>query len=175
VGVSKSPAELGAKITKFANSVGAANRRAAEECGLMMKTSIVGFTKAATGGDQILSGTGRKRAKLGARYDVKGYENATVLVRALGWAFPIVERGAKPHPIGPRGVRGRRARAIGSGEAVYGRHEVLKLGNGVYRRWVDHPGAAGKHPFEMGVRAVEPKIPAVWQRWVRKSMADTFT
>lgn len=117
------------KVAKFPANVTLANRVGVEAAALAVKTAVL----AELGGVTRLSGVGRKGAKIGVRYDVRGAANPTALVRATG-PFHLIERDTKPHTIPKR--RGKSNR--------------LRLGD----RWVtgpiQHPGTRGKHPWARG-------------------------
>ena len=87
-------------------------------------------------GDMRLSGVGRRGARVGARYDVKGTVNPTAIIGATG-PMQLLEHPTSPHDIVPR----RRKR---------GKKGALRLRNGSYARKVRHPGTKPSRPFERG-------------------------
>ena len=110
-------------------------------------------------GDMRLSGVGRRGARVGAKYDVKGTGgNPSVLITATG-PIQLIERDTAPHEMRPRRRRGAKA---------------LRLPDGSFYAHVQHPGTRGKHPFEHGAErgglrstekfnaAVEKELMRVW-------------
>lgn len=127
------------RITDFASALpgelARAQQRGIRAGALAVTRSIRAETAQATGGDSRLSGVGRRGARVGARYDVKGVTNPTALIRATG-PFQLIEHDTSAHPIRPR----RRRRG--------GR---LRLADGSFRAGVRHPGTRAKRPFARGV------------------------
>ncbi len=187
MGISATPAQLLAKMDKFAGAAPKANRAATLQAADLVKTATLAHLRTATGGDLILSGVGKKGAKLGVRYNIQGDISANAVVRATG-PVQIVENRTHAHVIGPKGLKGgkrakrgaanrtgmgQRQRAIDEGTAIYGRGDVLKIGDR-YVRYAYHPGTAGKHPWEKGVKEATPKTSAVFQRAYHAALAEAF-
>ena len=105
-------------------------------------------------GDGRLSGVGKKGAKVGARYDVKGSTNPTALITATG-PMQLIERDTKAHTIPKPRRRGRKRYAVIDGHAYAS---------------AQHPGTRGKRPFEKGWRRAAPQAPAVFQAAVRDAV-----
>lgn len=92
--------------------------------------------------DNRLSGVGKSGARVGARYDVRGQDEA--LVRATG-PLHLVERDTKAHEIQPKARRRKSGRT------------GVRLADGSVRRSVRHPGTKGQRPFEKGIEKGRPK------------------
>ena len=125
---------------------------------LAITNSIRDEIRSATGGDMRISGVGRRGARVGARFDIKGTQNPTAMIRAIG-PLHLLERDTQPHLIKPRSRRGAKALAIGDGFAAS----------------VEHPGTRGKHPFQRGFDRKQAEVPGIVQAEIRKAMAGTFT
>lgn len=146
-------AKFAAKTRKYGTAWQRANVDAVNKSALATKTTILSFLRAATGGDNVLSGVGKKGAKLGVSYNTRGfYGNPTALVRATG-PFHLAERDTK---AGVRARRRSRRTGIGPIQGYY------------------HPGTKGRHPFEHGVAASEPVVQAIFRRAHTASLLKTF-
>jgi hypothetical protein len=163
---SKSLAEFAAKSQGYA-SVGLpmANRKAVEAAALLMTQAARASIAAGSGGDSALSNVGRRGggAKVGARYDVKGTENATALVRATG-PLHLLDNPTRPHRITSKVRKGRsRAsresfyNAIFGGGSGFGGAKPLRTPYGP-RYSVQHPGTSGKRTFFRAVERAEPMV-----------------
>lgn len=154
---------------------------------LVLKTSVQANLRTAVGSDLRMSGVGRRGAKVGVRYDVKGQRNPTALLRATG-PVPLVERNTSPHTILPRGVgrvQGRRTKlarqaarqnlydALFAGTVGAG-VRPLALGNGRFAYRVSHPGTRGKQPFEKGIERATPAAQKILRNATTKSLAEVF-
>lgn len=118
---------------------------------------------AASGGDSRLSGVGKKGAKVGARYKVKGTgANVSSLVFATG-PLHLIERDTDPHDEFPR--RERFGRSTGP--------KALVTPYGV-RASVLHPGTKGQHPFERAVDATAPDALRIFQRGLEQALRKAF-
>ena len=100
--------------------------------------------RSVAGAGMRLSGVGRRGARVGARYDVKGTVNPTAIVRATG-PLHFVEHDMPPHRITPRGRRRRKR-----GNGFLSGAKALKLANGQIVAGALHPGTTGSRPFEKG-------------------------
>jgi len=108
-----------------------------------------------SGGDSRLSGVGKKGAKVGAGYDVKGTRNPIAIVRARGPLHLLANR-TKPHAITPKARRSKRGAA------------ALSMPDGSYRASAQHPGTRGKNTWRRGVDIGLPKA----LRILRSSTVD---
>ena len=113
----------------------AAQLRGINAAALHVTKGIRGEIRAVTG-DMRLSGVGRRGARVGARYDVKGTVNPTAIIMATG-PLHFVEHPTESHDIAPR----RRKK---------GKKGALRLRDGSYARRVLHPGTQPSRPFERG-------------------------
>lgn len=147
--------EFALKLATFTEELPTAMGKATGEAALHVTSSVRDVTRADSGGDMRLSGVGRRGARVGARYDVKGTRNPVALVRATG-PMHLLERGARPHEI-----RGRRGRLM---RTPYGP-----------RRSVQHPGAPAKHTWSRGVDASVPAVPRIYQAALRKQLQRFFS
>lgn len=166
MGTSRDVGEFVHKIDNMAKATGQANREIVSRGALLMK-EIVLSEAAARGVNPAGKIAG---AKWGVRYDVKGYENASALVRVLG-PLHLVDRDTKPHKIYRKG---QRAKGRGSGrinkQAMYnelfggvGAYNggALKLPDGNFRRVVNHPGTKGKGIWAAAKTKAEIAVPRV--------------
>jgi len=124
--------DFAAACARFPEELQRAQRRGVQRSALHVTGEIRHEIRVATGGDMRLSGVGRRGARVGAKYDVKGDVNPTALIVATG-PMQLLEHDTAPHEIRPR-RRGMK---------------VLKLPNG-YVPKVRHPGTRGKRPFAKG-------------------------
>lgn len=137
--------------------------RGVQRAALAVTKSIRAEIRTATGGDGRLSGVGRRGAKVGARYDVRGRVNPTALITAIG-PLHLIDRDTDPHPIVPRGrrVSKRWQNAVAKGKADPSRPvylsgaRALKFSNGNLRPYAFHPGTRGKHVWGRGVAKSAP-------------------
>lgn len=147
--------QFAVKMATFTAELSPAMTAATGKAALRVTSSVRDVTRADSGGDMRLSGVGRRGARVGARYDVKGRANPVALVRATG-PMHLLERGAGPHMI-----RARRGRFLST---PYGP-----------RRSVHHPGAPAKHTWSRGVDAVVDDVPRIYQAALRKQLARYFS
>jgi hypothetical protein len=133
---------------------------------LLITRSIRDEIRTATGGDSRLSGVGRRGARVGARFDVKGSVNVTALIRATG-PMQLIEFDTSPHDI-----QGRKRRRAARGGGKVG---VLRFADGGFSMTAHHPGTTGKHPFRRGwVKSrhrAGPTFDAEVQRAIRRVLA----
>lgn len=120
--------------------LGRAQRSGVQQSALTVTRGIRSTVRAASGGDNRLSGVGRRGARVGAKYDVKGSTNPTAIIRATG-PMQLIEHPTRPHGI----TRRKRRRKAGRG--------ALKLADGSFRASTRHPGTSPSKPFERGYLA----------------------
>ena len=161
--------DLAASAARTADALQGAQAQGVRRAAIYATTMIRSEIRSATG-DGRLSGVGRKGARVGARFDVKGTRNPTALIRATG-PLHLVERDTSPHSIYPKGrtfstTRKGNVRRRGTTRA-------LKIGDG-FAAYAEHPGTRGKHPFEKGVRKAAPETPRIFQREVRAAFARAW-
>lgn len=127
-------------MTSLSSAIEASGRVAVGRAALALTREVRGQIRIASGGDNRLSGVGKRGARVGAKYDVKGSRNATALVQATG-PLALIEFG---NTTG--GFRGGGRRGRGKGR------RVVAFGGGVYSRTRGRT-TSGKYPFRDGVRA----------------------
>ena len=151
-------AQFSAQLAALPNAIRAAQRQAVSKGALAITQDIRAQISAATGGSNRLTGVGRRGARVGARYDVKGSVNPTALIRATG-PMHLLERGRRGgYEVRPRGRRKRAA---------------LRF-DGQYAA-VTHPGpTGGKQPWARGVTAGTPKAREAYQEAVHEAMRRVF-
>ena len=99
-----------------------------------------------------MRGVGKKGAKVGARFDMRG---DGAVVKAVG-PVHLLERPTKAHEIKPRGGRsGKKAIAFA----------------GVARASAQHRGTRGKRTWSRGVDAAKPKAARELRAPIGKAMA----
>lgn len=116
-----------------------AQRQGVQRSALTITRAMRQEVKQATGGDNRLSGVGKRGARIGAKYDIKGSINPTAIVRATGPA-QLVEHDVRAHSIAPRRRRGKARGA-------------LRFKDGSYAARASHPGTKAKRPYEKGYLA----------------------
>ena len=164
------------KIEQSKGAIADIEARGVNAVAFAMKASVTGLMAEASGGDLRLSGVGKTSprrgsridagAKIGARYLAAktggglvsfgryGVSGADAVLFATGPAH-LVERDTKIHGLGVRG----------SGVSLM----VLPDGEVRTGPWIGG-GSQGKHPFERGVRAVEPQAEAIMHGWIAKDL-----
>ena len=170
MGTSKSGKELATKLQRYGRVSGQANRKAVSAAALVYKESTLASAAADVGGDLRLSHWGwqptkgaYRAPKLGAYYDVKGYEHATALLKPkpIGlWVF--LEAGAKPHKIAIR-TRGR------------SRRKALKFVGGGFAASVNHPGVKGRHTWRRGLEVGTRPAMRQFELAHQRALLDSFT
>lgn len=151
-----------------------AQGRGVQKAALEAKTIINTEIRKVTG-DMRLSGVGKRGARVGARYDIKGSTNPTALIRALG-PIQLIERDTKPHLIVPRasfvtrgGVRVRQGRRSAAGRRLRGGRTALLIG-GNLRASAEHPGTKGQHPFQRGAQRAAKVTPQIFREQVEQGL-----
>lgn len=122
-------------------------------------------------------------AKWAVRYDVKGFNNPTSLLKVTG-PFHLVESDTKAHQIYRKGkrVKGRGSSRINKAQAlaeVFGGRGAysggsLKLTDGSYRKVVKHPGTKGKHIWEDSKKIIRRAVPTVMAQRIIGGWREVF-
>lgn len=162
MGVSRSPAELAAKFTKFERGLLGAQREGVR-AGAMLVTTSVRTQLRSVAPSGRLRGVGKRGARVSVGFDnPKSLTNPVALVKARG-PWQLIERDTKARTIRPRKRRrgGQSARAL----AI--------PGVGV-RMSAEHPGTKGKHPWEKGVLRVQRQVLPTVDREVFAAMVKAF-
>jgi hypothetical protein len=153
-----------------------AQRRGVERAALHATTIIRAEIRAVAGPDMRLSGVGKKGARVGARYDVRGTTNPTAVIRPVG-SIPLIEFDTPARVIGPTarfvtraGVQVRQGFRTVKGRRRAGGSTVLKIDGSFVGRPVVHPGTKGQEPFRKGWRHAAPETPSIFQVEVDKGL-----
>ena len=192
MGVSRSPQELAAKLNRYAVEVGRANRTGVEAAALAVKRTTEPLVRNATGGDMRLSGVGKRGAKIGVRYTVRGTEDATAIVKATGPA-QLIERDQPPHLVASKYAPRSLAKGFGRGRAGARRGLADRVGstgaatgagwppravisfNGITVRYaIKAGGSKGRKPFKRGFAKGETLAPVEYAKAQRKAMLSVF-
>lgn len=166
MGTSKSAAEFSGKLVKMATITQSRQKAVVGQAALTVKEIILAeaAVKGVSPSSKIAGGS------WGVRYDIRGFNNPTALVRING-PFHLVDRATKPHRINRKvkTARGRGARRINRQQALneaFGgtgayKGGALKLPDGGYRNVVQHPGTAGKGIFAASKAKSRVAVPIV--------------
>lgn len=194
MGVSRNGAELATKITLIGSKIANSNAEAVGAAAQVVKDATIPYVRRATGGDLRLSGVGKKGARIGVRYNVRGQANATAIVSATGPA-QLVERDVKPHVVtsrySPKALGRTRARRLASANAAatfnalaagggatkgagWDRRAVIKFGDVVARYAVQSGGSRGRFPYRDGFRAGAKLSPKAYARVQARNFAEVF-
>lgn len=164
--------EVSGRIYGMADGVVSARREAIFQTALAAKAIHVSHIRRA--GVETLSGMGG--AKIGARFDVKGFKNPTALVKATGPAH-IVNNPTVGHGIasrrfgGSRKRRGQRALSRQLGRFIPGAGIRTPFGP---KAWVSHPGTRGKGFWQKGQREVARKTPELYMKSHNRAVFASF-
>jgi hypothetical protein len=148
-----------------------------EQSALLLTRAARASIAAGSGGDSALSNVGRRGggARVGARYDIKGTDNVTALVRATG-PLHLLDNPTAPHRISARVAKGRsrasRAafyNAIFGGGSGYGTAKPLRTPYGP-RYSVQHPGTKGKRTFWRAIDRAAPLSRLTFQQTYKAQM-----
>jgi hypothetical protein len=150
-------ADLARSASATADALQVAQKIGVRKAALHVTTAIRLEIRKVTG-DMKLSGVGRRGARVGAKYDIKGTVNPTAFITATG-PLHLIERDTSPHRV-PRNRRSGRKRY-----AVIGGHPYDHA---------DHPGTAGKHPFERGWMKSGIETPEIFQQEIRKAIRQAW-
>lgn len=154
-------------------------RQGVTKAALVATTAARASITAGTG-DSTMSNVGRGGAKVGARYDVKGTQNPSALIRATG-PLHLLDNPTRPHVIVPRGLKKGRSRAskgdfynaLFGGGSGFGSAKPLRTPYGPRYR-VQHPGTRGKRTFWRGIDAARPLVPITFRTEVSRQMVRHF-
>lgn len=155
-----------------------ANIAGVNKAALVATTAARASIQAGSGGDNILSNVGRG-AKVGARYDVKGVQNPSALVRATG-PLHLLDWPTSPHQITSKVKKGRSRASRGAfynalfgGEGGFANVKPMRTPYGPRYR-VSHPGTRGKRTFERGIDAARPLIGPTFKTEMTRVMGRYF-
>lgn len=179
MGTSTSVRQFSGKITKMATVTQRHEKELVNQAALVVKELI--YAEAAVRG---VSPTSKiAGGNWGARYDIKGFQNPTALVRVWG-PFHLVERDTKAHMIYRRGrrVTGRGARRINRHQSlaeVFGgtgayNGGALLMPDGKFRHVVHHPGTTGKGIFDAAKVKARVAVPIIMSSKLTTYWADAL-
>lgn len=152
------------RMARMSTALEEASRKGVEAAALELTQRARKNIAVASGGDNRLSGVGKRGAKVSARYDIKGTKNPTALVRANG-PLHLVERDTKPHEIDATRTRTGRRRRSGK--------KALSTPYGPKAK-VRHPGTRGKHPWQRAVDQTLPHTPHIFSAEINAAMKKLF-
>lgn len=166
--MSATPQQMAAKVHGVARAMPKANRAGTEAAALVVTTAVrAAATAKGVGPGQPLRGFLPRKVTINAGYNVKGYENATALVKARpAGVAAMVNNGTKPHVIAARRRPGVRTRRRGA--------RALRLPNG-FATSVQHPGSPGLRYWQDGVAVGAREAPLAWKRAHDTSIRREFT
>jgi hypothetical protein len=128
-----------------------AELRGVRRSALVVTRGIRAEIRTASGGNNRLSGVGRRGARVGARYDVNTGPNPSALISAKG-PLHLLEHPTRPHNIAPK------------------RKKALRFANGVVRGSADHPGTQPSRPFERGYLATRGETGVIFDREIQNAI-----
>lgn len=185
--------QVAAQLQACGTAVLKGQRQAVESASFILKSAIEGELVKAVGPDKAMSNVrsavrySRSKqtrsvgdmkstgggAALSLRYDVKGVNNPTALLRAMG-PWGLVEYDVPDHSIFPRlstiptrgmsrqrrqyMMRERQLNQAFGTRGTYSGVSPMPVAEGVYRFSVrNHPGTTGKRPFGKGMDKASPR------------------
>jgi hypothetical protein len=166
MGTSRNAAEFSRKITNVATVTQRRSKEIVEQGALTGKAIILAeaAAKGVTPTSKIAGG------RWGVRYDTKGFNNPTSLLRITG-PFHLVEGDNKAHRINRRtarvkgrgSARANRQRALNEAFGARGAYTggSLKFADGTYRKVAHHPGTKGKGIFKAAKVKIGTAVPVV--------------
>ena len=150
-------------------------RQGVEAAALVVTTAARASIAAGSGGDSYLSNVG-SGARVGARYDIKGTQNPTALIRATG-PLHLLDNPTSPHRITAKQRRGRRRNRdfrsrFYTTVNMSGATPLRTPYGPRYNVW--HPGTRGKRTFFNAVDATRALIPVAFRTGVSRAMVRHF-
>lgn len=139
-------ARFAAKMKRAGQAVKVNDRAVANRAALHVKNKSNILVRAAVPSGRMRN-VGRKGSRVGVRYTLH-QKSATVFM--FGPGAPMLERGTKPHRI-PRETAGR-------GRSRRRNKRPINIPGVGWRAYANHPGTAGKHPFERGIQSAMPGV-----------------
>lgn len=154
--MASSPNDLANRLVKGGESITRANRVGVEKACLAGKTVMLAGLTAAAGGNR-LKGVGRSGARIGVRYDVRGFQNPVGIIRYIG-PVHLLNNPTRPHEITPR----KKKKALSP------------RGNPWAAASAQHPGTKGKKFAEKAEPIVLAQSKRIITQEVRSHLARTF-
>lgn len=156
--MSSSPDQLAARLQSAGRGITRANRVGVEKACLAGKGVMLAALDAA-GGGKGLRGVGRSGARVGVRYDVRGFQNPVGILRYTG-PVHLLNNPTKAHDIKNRRRGGKRA--------------LSPSGNPWAAAVVRHPGTPGKKFHDRAEPIVLAQSKRIIAAEVRGHLARTF-
>ena len=179
MGTSRNAKQFADKMTKAATITQRRDKLTVEQGALVAKEIVI--AQAASKGvapDSKIAG-----AKWGIRYDTKGFNNPTALLKVMG-PFHLVEGDTRPHKIYRKvaRARGRGSSRINKQQAlneVFGgvgayRGGAMPLPDGEYRRVVNHPGTKGKGIWKGSQPLIRAAVPRAMSKTIIGGWREAF-
>ena len=132
-----------------------AQLRGIRKAALDVTRGIRSEVRSASGGDNRLSGVGKRGTRIGARYTVSGSVNPSAFIKATG-PMQLVEHPTRAHEIKPRARRKGRA--------------ALRFRDGTFAKSAGHPGTSPRRPFERGYLRTRDGTGATFDAEVQKAI-----
>lgn len=180
MGTSRNIGELGDKFQRYAFVFGNANRAAVQAATQVYKEKLLVSAASATGGDYRLSrwrsrlGAVSQSPKLGAGYEIFGYENAKGVLRPRPYGiWALLEGGSntgQPYVIGPFKYKRGRRRGEGTSAVTYA---GLPTKRG-FAAYVIHPPQKPRNTFSNAVPVAEPGAKRVFAEAHRRGLLEVF-
>lgn len=196
MGTSRSVAELTRKFDRYVKRLDSTDREAMRTASSRTERILTANVRAATGGDQLLSGLNRggRQQKLLVRAKVERRgDEWQAYVRARG-PWQLVENDVKEHIVTPKkavahdsvrgvtrrgrkGANSRRARqqSVARGLGLGGKAVMMWEADGGkrFRRWTVAT-SKGRHPWARGVATAKPVTTRIFVDRQRKTLRDSF-
>lgn len=155
--MSRDLSTLGVQLHAAAGAIEAAQRRAIRTATAGMVAAIESTTAAVAPARTLNVGKGGARIGIESRIE-QGGDAGTV--SATG-PYHLIERDTSAHRMPRVGRKTKRTR-------------VLLIPGVGYRRFADHPGTSGRHPFARGIAQYAPEVPKVFEAEVHRVVVRTF-
>lgn len=139
-GFAAAASDWGQRVNKIRTSVERGRSETLKKAGMAGKTAHNAVIKRDSGGDMRLSGVGKRGARVGSRFDVRGDD---VEFKATG-PLHFVANPMSPHRIPRVRTRGRRRVVVIPGVGV--------------RAYANHPGTKGKDTWNRGAKVARTKV-----------------
>lgn len=169
----RSVRDLSTAIRAYGTATQTASKSMVNRAAINAKQVLESEVKSAVGPEQRMSNVGSARtkqtggAKLAVSYDIKGRNNPTALIQAVG-PWGLIENGSPAHEIlpsferitGKGAKRARQQRALDitfGARGVFAGRKPLKTPYGPRFR-VRMPKVAGKKPWAKGWRRADPIV-----------------
>lgn len=166
--MSSSVDDLANRLVRGGQEITRANRVGVEKACLAGKNVMLATMTAALGGNR-LSGVGKKGAKVGVRYHVRGYMNPVGIIQYTG-PVHLANSGTRPHDIWARTYQ-----RTDKGNARKGAKALHPKGSQWFSPYAEHPGTKGKKFAEKAEPIVIEQSKRIIYQEVNRHLARTFT